>query len=98
MGFEPTTFCMASRTWGTGVGYNVPANERFLGRLRAACGSGISRRFTAIRGLIEDRRLKPASERTAPHVACGPDPAAIVAPGSVRARGRLDEVAAGLLV
>ena len=47
-GFEPSTFCMASSTWGTSLGCNVPANRRFLTRLRAARVSGISRRFTGV--------------------------------------------------
>jgi hypothetical protein len=37
MGFEPTTFCMASRAWGTGVYHNVPANG-VLSRVRAESG------------------------------------------------------------
>jgi hypothetical protein len=48
MRFEPTTFSMASRTRGRGVGHYVPANRRFLAPLRAARESGISRRFTAV--------------------------------------------------
>jgi hypothetical protein len=39
---------MASSTWGTSLGCNVPANRRFLTRLRAARVSGISRRFTGV--------------------------------------------------
>jgi SnoaL-like domain len=35
MGLEPTTFCMASRASGTGVGDNVPANGEFLASARS---------------------------------------------------------------
>jgi hypothetical protein len=38
MGFEPTTFCMASRAWEAGVYHNVPANGVFLSRVRAESG------------------------------------------------------------
>jgi hypothetical protein len=38
MGFEPSTFCMASRAWGTRVYHNVPANGGFLSRVRAESG------------------------------------------------------------
>jgi hypothetical protein len=31
MGFEPTTFCMASRTCSAKFPQNMPANRRFLG-------------------------------------------------------------------
>jgi hypothetical protein len=36
MGFEPTTFCMASRTGGDWIYREVPANQRFCGRPSAA--------------------------------------------------------------
>jgi hypothetical protein len=50
MGFKPTTFCMASRPWGTVVVYDVPGNGRFCRR----CARSGSLGFTADSREFED--------------------------------------------
>jgi hypothetical protein len=47
-GFEPSTFCMASRKWGRGVDHKLPANRRFLCWPATRRSVGISRQIAGI--------------------------------------------------
>jgi hypothetical protein len=54
-GFEPSTFCMASRTPASRPELNGPANEPFSARPRRAANPGIYREITGVSGPKPDR-------------------------------------------
>ena len=54
MGFEPTTFCMASRAWGYADCLDIPANERIHGREQLAAIPDFHREITGVWGLKAD--------------------------------------------
>ena len=54
MGFEPTTFCMASRACGYADCLDIPANERIHGRQQLAAIPDFHREITGVWGLKAD--------------------------------------------
>jgi hypothetical protein len=53
-GFEPSTFCMASRAWGYADSLYIPANQRVHCPRAAADDPALHREITGVRGLKAD--------------------------------------------
>jgi hypothetical protein len=88
MGFEPTTFCMASSTWGRGLVTNCLQTGGF----RFACGTGLVREFTAIHGDLGTEwgpgcGRRKATGRGMPRSRWGRWPSELLAGGRTAGRG-----------